>query len=76
MNTLYHPQYRIMIERLVQARKEAGLTQIEVAEKMGKTQGSVSKIEHCQKRVDILELMRFSELYRIDPLEILQAKRD
>jgi len=74
MNTLYHPHYQAMIKRLVQARKKVGLTQIEVAKKMNKTQGSISKIEHCQQRVDILELVQFSKLYEIDPAEILKAK--
>ena len=71
MNTLYHPQYQAMIKRLVQARKTAGLTQSEVAKRLNKTQSSISKIEHCQKRVDILELKFFSKLYKIDPREIL-----
>jgi len=63
-----------MIKHLIQARKDAGLTQIEVANKMDKTQGSISKIEHCQKRVDILELIQLAGLYGIDPANILKAK--
>ena len=41
---------------------------------MDKTQGSISKIEHCQKRVDILELIQLAGLYGIDPANILKAK--
>lgn len=57
------PEYRAMVERLKQARREAGLTQIEVAARLGQPQSYVSKIERAERRIDPLELQRFAEIY-------------
>jgi len=59
-----------MIERLRAARKESGLTQIEVAKHLGKGQSYISKIENCIQRLDILELIEFVEIYDIKSSDI------
>jgi len=41
---------------LREVRREAGLTQIELAQRLGRTQSLVSDIESGQRRVDIVEL--------------------
>jgi len=51
------------LERLRQARKEAGLTQVEVAARLGKPQSFVSKCESGERRVDVVELQIFAGLY-------------
>lgn len=60
---LSSPEYRAMVERLKLARKEAGLTQVEVAERLGKRQAYVSKVERAERRIDPPELARFAEVY-------------
>ncbi len=50
--------------RFRQARRSAGLTQVEVANKLGKPQSYVSKCESGERRVDVLELAMFARLYR------------
>ena len=57
------PEYKKFLEKLIQARKEAGLTQVEVAKKLVKPQSFIVKCEKGERRVDILELKRFSEIY-------------
>ncbi len=54
-----------MIKKLVKARKNAGFTQVDVAKKLGVHQSFISKIESCQRRVDVLELKRFAKLYGV-----------
>lgn len=66
MSSIHSKEYRDLIARLIAARKAAGLTQVEVAEKLGKPQSYVSKIENCQRRVDVLELRGFSEIYGVN----------
>jgi len=56
-------RYRQMIQRLRAARKDAGLTQSQVAAKLGQPQSFVSKCESGERRVDALELERFAQLY-------------
>ncbi len=61
----YPKQYRKFLERLRQARLEAGLTQTEVANAMQKPQSFVSKCETGERRVDIVELQVFANLYGV-----------
>lgn len=50
--------------RLKAARKDAGLTQVEVAKRLRQSQAFVSKSESGDRRVDVVELGAFSRLYR------------
>ena len=52
-----------MLERMRKARLEAGLTQVQVAKKLGHHQSYVSKIESGERRVDVVELNKFAKLY-------------
>ncbi len=49
--------------RLKEARKQSGLTQTEVAEKLGLPQSYVSKVESGERRVDAVELERLAKIY-------------
>lgn len=52
-----------MVERLKQARQDAGLTQVQAAELLGKPQSYVSKVERAERRIDPPELARFAKVY-------------
>ncbi len=52
-----------MCERLRAAREDAGLTQAEAAEALGRPQNFVSKCETAERRIDAIELAEFAELY-------------
>lgn len=54
--SLHTPRYRAFIKRLRQARVEAGLTQLELGEAIGRSQTWVSKCELGERRVDFVEL--------------------
>ena len=49
-------RYRAFLERLRRARLDAGLTQVEVAARLGRPQTWVSKCELGERRVDFVEL--------------------
>lgn len=57
--TIYTKEYITFLKCLIQARKDAGLTQVQMAEKMGETQSFVSKCERGERRIDIVELRIF-----------------
>lgn len=65
---IYSKDHNKIVEHLINARLEAGLSQVEVAEKLGKTQSYLSKIESGQRRFDVLQLKEFAKLYK-KPLE-------
>jgi transcriptional regulator with XRE-family HTH domain len=49
-------RYRAFLTRLRQAREQAGLTQEQVATRLGRPQTWVSKCELGERRVDFVEL--------------------
>lgn len=61
---IYQDDHKKIVERLKKARFESGLGQIEVAEKLGRTQSYVSKIESGQRRFDVLQLKEFAKIYK------------
>ncbi|HEX3666841.1 MAG TPA: helix-turn-helix transcriptional regulator [Rhizomicrobium sp.] len=48
-------KHKIVGKRLETARKKAGVTQVELAKRLGKPQSFVSSYESGQRRVDLLE---------------------
>jgi transcriptional regulator with XRE-family HTH domain len=56
--------YRALLNSLKQARKDAGLTQAQVARKLFKPQSFVSKFESGERRIDFVELQCLAKLYR------------
>ncbi|MBD2058109.1 helix-turn-helix transcriptional regulator [Oculatella sp. FACHB-28] len=56
-------EYQEFLKRLRAARLESGLTQLEVANRLGEPQSYVSKCESGERRVDIVELSKFAEIY-------------
>lgn len=64
--SVYTKVYREIINRLKQARVDIGLSQLAVANKLGKPQSYVSKIESGERRLDVVELKRFAEIYKKD----------
>jgi ribosome-binding protein aMBF1 (putative translation factor) len=61
---VYEKEYQESIRRLKQARIDAGLSQQAVAERMGKPQSYVSKIESGERRLDVAEMKKFAEIYK------------
>ena len=53
---LYTQRQSILLDLLRKTRKEAGLRQDDVAERLGRPQSFVSKYESGERRLDILEL--------------------
>jgi transcriptional regulator with XRE-family HTH domain len=46
-------------------RKDAGLTQAEVGKHFGSHASFVSKVESGERRLDVVELADFCQLYRV-----------
>jgi transcriptional regulator with XRE-family HTH domain len=57
-------EYQVFLKNLKQARKEAGLTQVEIAKKLNQPQSYISKCESGEKRVDVIELLKFAKAYK------------
>lgn len=55
--TLGSPRHEALRAFLVERRKKAGLTQTEVAEKLGRHQSFIATVESGQRRIDVVELL-------------------
>lgn len=52
--SVHHSRYQILRKGLVALRKSAGLSQVQLAEKLGVGQSYISKIERGEAYVDVL----------------------
>jgi transcriptional regulator with XRE-family HTH domain len=64
--SIFTEGHKIIIKKLKQARFEIDLDQKQVAQKLGKTQSYVSKIESGQRRIDVIQLKSFAKIYKKD----------
>lgn len=71
LNSLHSPAYRALIGRLRAARIAAGITQAELAAKVGRPQPYISKIEHMERRLDVLEYLLLTQAIGADTCELL-----
>ena len=61
---------------LVRARKEANLTQVQLARKLARPQSFVSKFERGERRLDVVEFLEVTSAIGIDPIRFLQTLKD
>ena len=76
MTSIYSKEYKAFLGRLRQARIAAGLTQAEVATRLGRPQSYVSKCESGERRVDVIELGGFARIYRKSLLFFLDKGKE
>lgn len=75
MSSRFPDEYRQLLELLVTARKKAGITQQQLAARLGRHQSFVSKFESGERRLDVVEFVRVSEMIRADPHKMLRLLR-
>ncbi|PJZ57957.1 helix-turn-helix transcriptional regulator [Leptospira barantonii] len=61
--SLYSTEAKIFCKNLIAARKDADLTQIQVAKLLGQPQSYISKIESGERRLDVIEFWRFFKIF-------------
>lgn len=69
--SLYHPKYQALRAAMVAVRKAAGLTQIQIAERLQVGQSFVSKMERGDSYVDVLTFVDWCSACGVRPSEVL-----
>lgn len=69
--TIFTGAHRHLVDVLIETRKAAGMTQTDLAKKVGKDQTFISLIERGQRRVDVLEFVALAKAMGQDPVEFL-----
>ena len=64
-------RYRSLIHCLVSARKELGITQQELANKLGLHKQFVSRVELGERRLDAIEFADIADALGLSPGELL-----
>ena len=72
MKSLHDHAYSFLISVLREARMSAGVTQTDLAERLGNDQSFVSKYERCERRLDYIELRSICLALELDPLSFLR----
>ena len=55
--SVFSEPYGVLLRVLIDARRGAGLRQTDLAERLGKPQSFVSKIERGERRLDLVEFL-------------------
>lgn len=61
--SIHTREYVLLLRLLKEAREKAGVTQVQLAEKIHETQSTVSKIERGELRLDIVQLRTICKVF-------------
>ena len=68
--SVFSDAYAQFLRVLINARKEAGVTQVELARALGRPQPFISYIETGERRVDVIEFCAIARALNVDPEEL------
>ena len=71
-NSIYSDNQKKLQAMLVTARKTACLTQVQVAQRVGKPQSFVAKYEQGERQLNVLELIEILMILGVDPEDFIR----
>jgi len=71
--SIHSTQYALFLQVLRTTRERAGLTQVQLARKIGETQTFVSKCERGERRIDVVELRTICQAFGLTLKEFVAA---
>ena len=70
--TLGSARHKVLVDLIVAKREAAGLTQAQLAERLGEYQSFVARLESGQRRIDVIEFLELSTILGFDPAKAIQ----
>lgn len=70
--SIYSDEYTAVTAALKELRREAGLTQVQMAEKLGQTQSLFSKYERGELRMDVIQLRTIAGVFGLTLTDIAE----
>ena len=70
--SLYTPEWAFLCEALTSIRLDKGLTQSELALRLGQPQSFVCKVESGQRKLDLRQFVIYVECMGANPLDVLE----
>ncbi len=74
-SSLHSHHYQIFRSLLVSAREKSGLTQVQIATRLGKPQSFISKYERGERRLDFSEFIELADILGIDIADFIDNYR-
>lgn len=71
-SSIFTQRHQEFIGFIASTRKAAGITQVELAARLGKPQSFVSKVERGERRLDVIEFCKVAEALGYGPANLLQ----
>ena len=68
-------RHRLLIALLIERRKAAGMTQAQLAKRLGKSRSFMARLESGQRRVYVVELLQLAEVLGFDAGKVVGAER-
>ncbi|MEQ1868303.1 MAG: helix-turn-helix transcriptional regulator [Micropepsaceae bacterium] len=65
--SVFTEAYAELLALLVETRKGAGVTQVELAKRLARPQPFVSYIERGERRIDVVEFVAIARALNVDP---------
>ena len=71
MKTLRTKRHRLLCQLLAQSRRDANLTQRQLAERLGKPHSYIAKIENGERRLDVIEFLDLAKAAEVNALDLM-----
>ena len=71
--SVFTSRYHRLRELLIQSRKDADLSQSQLARSLKKPQSYVSKYERGERRLDVIEFLDIAASIGADPVELVRS---
>lgn len=72
----HYPRYQRFLEALREARQDLGITQTQLAERLGNRQVFISKLERGERRMDVVDFIEYCEAAGIDPVSFFRKLKE
>ncbi len=70
--TQHTAEYRALVRALVEMRHRKGLSQTNLAERVGRNRSFIAKVEVCERRLDVVEFCIWVAALEEDPSEFVR----
>jgi len=69
--TIYRQEHRLLADLLRELREKAGLTQADLAPRLGRPQNRISDFERGGRRIDVIEFLDYCAAIDVSAVSVL-----
>ena len=73
--TLGSKRHKALIALLIERREAVGMSQTQLADRLGEYQSFIARLESGQRRVDVVEFLELAEVLGFDAGKVLATLR-